>query len=65
MDYFEYHCVEQGHEYFLEEYDYENIINKNMYVFYRNINFIETLIDISFYVFLGMLALKIFIVLVI
>ena len=27
--------------------------------------FIETLIDISFYVFLGMLALKIFIVLVI
>lgn len=59
MDYFEYHYVEQGHEYFLEEYDYENIINKNMYVFYT------TLIDISFYVFLGMLALKIFIVLVI
>lgn len=38
MDYFEYHYMEQGHEYFLEEYDYENIINKNMYVFYRNIN---------------------------
>lgn len=38
MDYFEYHYVEQGREYFLEEHDYENIINKNMYVFYRNIN---------------------------